>query len=58
MAVDRSFAAAAGLPPVPDVRPPSTPKAMIDAALREWTNFTILDADRVRDLLLDLRAEV
>lgn len=41
-----------------DTRPPSVPKAMIDAALGDWAHLSILDADRVRDLLLDLRAEV
>lgn len=47
-----------GAGPVLDTRPPSTPKRMIDQFLRDTASFTIIDADRVRDLLLDLRAEV
>lgn len=41
-----------------DTRPPSTPKRMIDAFLTDHRHHSILSADEVRDLLLDLRAEV
>ena len=39
-------------------RTPSRPKAMIDAFLDDYRFHTILDAEKVKNLLLDLRAEV
>lgn len=43
---------------VAEMFPPSTPKRAIDAFLDEYRYHTILDARKVFDLLLDLRAEV
>lgn len=42
----------------PDVRPPGQAKLLIDGFLTDTRHLSIMDGDRVRDFLLDLRAEV
>lgn len=57
MAVDRSFAAVAGIPAT-SALPKSRAHSIIDGALTDFSRRELLSSTEVCDLLLDLRGEV